>query len=131
MEKMVSMELSKHENNQDYKNFWSKWEQRACLVSNLHHKTRKIRTRTQHMWNNNPTKIYYEKETKQGYDKKTYPKLVWNILNIKGNYTSIYTYWAPSSKNFKKKLPTYIWPMCTHVWPMCTHVWIMSYLKVN
>jgi hypothetical protein len=31
------------------------------------------------------------------------------------NFTSIYTYWAFNSKKFLKKLPTYMWPMCTHV----------------
>jgi hypothetical protein len=36
------------------------------------------------MQNNNPTRFYYNEEieikTKQGYDKKTYSKLVLNIL---------------------------------------------------
>jgi hypothetical protein len=40
--------------------------------------------------------------------KKTYPKLVLNRLNVKGDFILIYTYWAPSSKKFKKKLPTYM-----------------------
>jgi hypothetical protein len=44
------------------------------------------------MWNRNSIIIYYEEETKQGYDKKMYPKLVLNKLNVKGNFTSIYTY---------------------------------------
>ncbi len=47
--------------------------------------------------------------------KKTYSKLVLNILKIMGNCTSIYTPWAFSSKKFFKKLPFYMWPMFTHV----------------
>jgi len=58
-----------------------------------------------------------KKIKKQGYDKKTYPKLVLNKLKVMGNSTSIYTYWAPSSKKFLKKVPTYMWPMFTHKCP--------------
>jgi hypothetical protein len=50
--------------------------------------------------NKNPTKFYYKKETKQGYDKKTYKILVLNKLKVMGNSTFIYTYQAPSSKKF-------------------------------
>ncbi len=66
--------------------------------------------------NKNPTRFYCKKETKQGYGKKTYQKLVLNTLKVMGNSTFIYTYWGPSSKNFLKKLLTYTWPMCTYVW---------------
>jgi hypothetical protein len=34
---------------------------------------------------------YCKEETKQGYDKKMYPKLVLNKLKVMGNSTSIYT----------------------------------------
>jgi hypothetical protein len=62
------------------------------------------------MWNKNSKTFYYKKETKtkQGYDKKTYPKLLLNTLKVMGNSTFIYTYWAPSSKK---------WPMFIHVHP--------------
>jgi G:T-mismatch repair DNA endonuclease (very short patch repair protein) len=45
---------------------------------------------------------------KQDYDKKTYPKLVLNILKIMRNFTSIHTCWAHSSKKFFKKLLIYM-----------------------
>ncbi len=44
------------------------------------------------MHNKNPTRIYYKEETKQGHDKKTYLKLMLNILKIINNFTFIYTY---------------------------------------
>jgi len=52
--------------------------------------------------NKNSTWFYYKKEIKkkQGYDKKTYQKLVLNILKVMGNSTLIYTHWAPSSRKF-------------------------------
>jgi hypothetical protein len=52
--------------------------------------------------NKNPTWFQYKKEikTKQGYDKKTYQKLVLNILKVMGNSTLIYTHWAPSLRKF-------------------------------
>jgi hypothetical protein len=42
--------------------------------------------------NKNPIKFYCKEETKEGYDKKMYPKLVLNKLNIMKNSTSIYTH---------------------------------------
>jgi hypothetical protein len=38
------------------------------------------------MQNKNSTKFYYNNKTKikQGYDKKMYPKLMWNKLKIMG-----------------------------------------------
>jgi len=48
---------------------------------------------------------------KQGYDKKRYPKLVLNKLKVMGNFTSIYTPWAPNSKKFLKNFLIYMWPM--------------------
>jgi hypothetical protein len=48
-----------------------------------------------------------KKKKKQGYDKKTYPKLVLNKLKVVGNSTSIYTPWAPSSRKFFEKFPIY------------------------
>ncbi len=35
-----------------------------------------------------------EQKIEQGYDKKTYSKLVLNKLKVMGNFTFIYTYWA-------------------------------------
>jgi hypothetical protein len=69
--------------------------------------------------------FYYKNMTKieQNHDKYTYLKLVLNIIKIICDYTSIYTNWAPSSNKFKKKLPTYMWPMFTYVQPCVTHVY--------
>ncbi len=52
------------------------------------------------MQNKNATRFYCSKETrtKQGYNTKTYPKLMLNILEIIGNFTFIYTYWVPLGK---------------------------------
>jgi hypothetical protein len=54
------------------------------------------------MQDNNPTRFYYKEEIKikQGYDKKMYSKLMLNIVKVMGNYTFIYTLWAPNSKKF-------------------------------
>jgi uncharacterized protein (UPF0333 family) len=41
--------------------------------------------------NKNPTRFYCKKETKQNYDKKTYPKLVLNKPKVMENSTFIYT----------------------------------------
>jgi hypothetical protein len=65
--------------------------------------------------NKEPTIFYCKKETEQGYDKKMYPKLELNRLKIMEISTFIYTPWAFKSRNFFKKLPIYMWPMCTHV----------------
>jgi hypothetical protein len=43
---------------------------KASLVPNLNCETRKIKTRTWHVWNKNSIRFYYKKETKQNYDKK-------------------------------------------------------------
>jgi hypothetical protein len=59
-----------------------------------------------------------QKRKKQGCDEKTYSKLVLKGLKVMWDSTSIYTHWAFNSKNFFKKLSTYIWPMFTHVQPM-------------
>ncbi len=52
------------------------------------------------MQNKNPTRFYYKNEIKinQGYDKKTYPKLMLNKLKLMWDSTSIYIHWAPKSK---------------------------------
>jgi hypothetical protein len=47
--------------------------------------------------------------------KKKYPKLVLNKLKVMGDFTFIYTPWAPNSKEFVKKPLIYMWPMFTHV----------------
>jgi hypothetical protein len=56
-------------------------------------KQKKTKTKTQ-VQNNNSTWFYYNNKTtiEQGYDKKTYPKLMLNILKVIKNFTSIYTY---------------------------------------
>ncbi len=46
----------------------------------------------QHVQNKNPIKFYCKEETKQGYDKKMYPKLVLNRLKIMGTFTIVYIY---------------------------------------
>jgi hypothetical protein len=40
--------------------FLTKTRQRVGLIINPNHETRKTRTTTQHMYNKNPTKIYYK-----------------------------------------------------------------------
>jgi hypothetical protein len=70
----------------------------------------------------NPIIFYCKEEIKQCYDKNMYPKPMWNKLKVMGNFTSIYTPWASSSKRFFKKLLIYMWPMFTHIHsfaPMC------------
>jgi hypothetical protein len=52
--------------------------------------------------------IITRKRTKQGCDKRMYPKLVFNKLKVMGNSTSIYTHWAPNSRKFPKKFSTYM-----------------------
>jgi len=56
-------------------------------------------------------------KTTQSYDKKTYLKLVLNILRVVNNSTSINTHWTSSSKKFINKFSIYMWPMFTHVHP--------------
>jgi len=94
--------------------FLTKTNTKASLIPNQDRETRKTKTRTWQVQNNNSTRFYYKNETKieQNYDKKTYPKLVLNKLKVLKNSTSIYTHWAPSSK------PIYMWFMFTHVWTM-------------
>jgi len=43
----------------------------TCLIPNLNHETKKIRTRTQHVQNKSPIGFYCKNETrtKQDYDK--------------------------------------------------------------
>jgi hypothetical protein len=76
---------------------------------------KKTKTRTWHVWNNNPIRFYCKEEIKikQGYDKKTYPKLVLNKLKVMRNSTFIYTHLAPSSN--------------LHV----AHVWTKTQMKMN
>jgi len=42
----------------------------------------------------NPTRFYCKEETKQGYEKKLYPKLALNRLKVMRDFTYIYTHWA-------------------------------------
>jgi hypothetical protein len=53
---------------------------------------------------------------------KKYLKLVLNKLKVLGNFTSIYTTWAPNLEKKFKKFLIYMWPMFNHVRlcaPMC------------
>ncbi len=75
------------------------------------------------MQNKNPTRFYYKERIKKGYDKKTYPRLVLNILKVMENSTYIFTYWAPSLRKFLKKLSSHMWPIFTHVDPCMAHVY--------
>jgi hypothetical protein len=54
-------------------------------------KQERKKTKTQHVQNKNPIRFYCKEETEQGYDKKTYLKLVLNILKTMGNSIFIYT----------------------------------------
>ncbi len=60
-----------------------------------------------------------KQKTKQGYDKKTYSKLVLNKLKVMGNSTSIYTYWALAQRSFLKSFQ----PTCGPCSPMCANVY--------
>jgi hypothetical protein len=106
----------------------TKTRTKASLIPNPNYETRKTKKMTQ-VPKKNPTRFYCKEKmkTKQGYDKKKYPKLVLNRLKVMGNPTSIYTHLAPSSRKFLKKLPIYMWPMFAHV-HTCT---LMCELKLN
>jgi hypothetical protein len=63
------------------------------LVPNPNCETKITITKIQHVRIKNPTRLYYkEKQTKQGYDKKTYSKSMLNTLKVMGDSTFIYTY---------------------------------------
>jgi hypothetical protein len=85
------------------------------LVPYSNHETKKNKnknmTRAKQISNNN----LLQKRNKTSYDKKTYPKLMLNILKVIENSILIYTYSTPRSKKFLKKLLTYMWPKFTHV----------------
>ncbi len=100
-----------HENNQIYRILKTQTRTKACLFY-----TNKNKNTTHGI--QNPTRFYGKKETKieQGYDKKTYSKLMLKKLKFFGNSISIYTYWTPSSiflKNQPTRGPCAL--MCTHV----------------
>jgi hypothetical protein len=82
-----------HENKQVYMISWIKMRTKVGLIPNSNCETRKTRTRTRQVQLNS-TRFNYKNETKtkQGYDKKTYPKLLWNTLKIMENFTFIYTH---------------------------------------
>jgi hypothetical protein len=84
------------------------------------------------MQKKNPTRYYCKEEikTKQGYDKKTCPKLMLNKLKVMKNSTSIYTPWAPNSNFFWRNFQSTCGP-CSPCAPTCTHVWTMSELRLN
>jgi hypothetical protein len=73
---------------------------RGSLIPNPNHEIRKNKNKNITCANKNPTRFYYKEETEQGYDKKSYPKLMLNKLKVMKNSTAIYTHWAPSSKKF-------------------------------
>ncbi len=70
------------------------------------------------------------KRIEQGYEKRMYQKLALNILKVMGNFSFI-TYWAPRSRNFLKKLPTYMWLTFTHVHPFVNYEWTKTQLWMN
>jgi len=92
---------------------------KAILVQNPNRETKQIRTKTWHVWNKNPEIFYCKEKIKKRTRlwQKSYPKLVLNKLKVMGNFTSIYTPWAFSSRIFFKKLPIYMWFMFNHVFP--------------
>jgi len=98
------------------------------LVLNPGHGIKLSKVKTQYVHDMNVKGFYYKNMTRieQNHDKDTYPKLVLNRLKIIWDSTSIYTNWAPSSRKFLKKFPTYMWPMFTYVHPRVTHLWPMS-----
>jgi len=49
---------------------------------------------------------FIAKKKRKGYDNKRHPKLMLNIIKVMGDLTSIYTYWAPSSRKFFNFQPT-------------------------
>ncbi len=57
----------------------------VSLVSNVDHETRKNKNKKTTNVNKNPIRLYYKEETKQSYDKKTYPKLVLNRPKVMKN----------------------------------------------
>jgi len=71
---------------------------RVGLIPNPNHETRKNKNKNTTCANKNPTRFYYKEETKQGYDKKSYPKLTLNRLKVMRNFTFICTHWTPSSR---------------------------------
>ncbi len=85
------MKLSQAQKQPRLQDFLTQTRTRACLIPNPDYERKKTRKKTQHMQNKNPIWIYYKKEIKWGYDKKTYPKLMLNILHTMRNSTFIYT----------------------------------------
>jgi len=72
------------------------------------------------------------KWTWQGYGVRSFLILVLNKLKVMGNFTSIYTPWALSSKKFLKKLQSTCdpcLPMCVNVHPCVNYEWINTQLK--
>ncbi len=85
------MKLSQVWKQPRLQDFLTQTKIRACLIPNLDYEKKETKTKTQHVQNKNPIWIYYKEEIKQGYDKKTYPKLMLNILKTKKNSTFIST----------------------------------------
>jgi hypothetical protein len=78
----------------------------------------KIRIKTQHVQNKNSTRFYCKNDirTKQGYDKKTYPKHVLNRLKIIIGPSSI----CPLGDLTQRNLHGSFIFMCGPQLPMCS-----------
>jgi hypothetical protein len=59
--------------------------------------------------------LYYKNMTT--IEQDTYPKLTINKLKVMWDSTSIYTHWAPSSKNFSKNFLFTCGP-CSSMWEL-------------
>ncbi len=81
---------------------------------------KKTRTKRWQVQDKNSTWFYYKNKTKTkwGYYKKTYPKLMLNILKVMGNPTFIYTHWASSSH-------------VAHVPPRVNYEWTKTSVRMN
>jgi hypothetical protein len=86
----------KHENNQDYKIFLNKNLSKGMFSFKSRSWNKKNKNNNTTSANKNPIIFYCKKETKQCYDKKTYPKLMLNRLKVMKISTYIYTHWAPN-----------------------------------
>jgi hypothetical protein len=68
--------------------------------------------------NKNPIKIHRKEEIEQGYDKKTYPKLVLNKVNVMKNIPLFIPIEHLVQRSFSRNSQSTCGPCA----PMCTHV---------
>jgi len=120
-----------HEKNQFYGISKIRTKTRVGLIPNSNHEMIIIIK-----WQvKNKTSIEFycnnETRTKQGYEKKMYPKIMLNKLKVMKNVIPIYIHWAFGSKRFLKKLSTYMCPMFTHVHTCVNYEWIKTQLGMN